>query len=282
MATTKGRIGFVDYNLENYHANVYLGILRSKLGDRGFAVTGSTGVKAKASREWAERNSVPYFATVGELNEAVDYYMILAPSNPEVHLALCREVLPFGKATYVDKTFAPNLAAARQIFALAGKHGVPVQTTSALRYTGVQEFVRSIDPVEVSHMVTWGGGGSFGEYAIHPVELAISCMGPGVRRLMRRGTGRHAQLLLDFSRHRTAVVNVYTNSQTPYAASVTTTTETRHFVVDTGEIFANTAAAALDLFASGKPTVDRRESLAIRRILDVAVQKRALKGFAAL
>ena len=49
---------------------MYLGILRSKLGDRGFAVTGSTGVKAKASREWAERNSVPYFATVGELNEA--------------------------------------------------------------------------------------------------------------------------------------------------------------------------------------------------------------------
>jgi predicted dehydrogenase len=282
MAGAKGRIEFVDYNLENFHANVYLGVLRQQLSDRGFAVTGSTGVKAKASRAWAEKNSVPYFASVGELNEAVDYYMVLAPSNPEEHLALCKEVLPFGKATYVDKTFAPNLATARRIFSLADKHGVPVQTTSALRYTGIQEFVRSIAPDEVRHMVTWGGGGSFGEYAIHPVELAISCMGPGVKRLMRRGTNRHVQLLLDFSRNRTAVINVYTNTQTPYAASVTTTAETRHFVVDTGEIFANTAAAALDLFASGQPTIDRRESLAIRRILDVASQKRPLKGFAAL
>ena len=99
---------------------------------------------------------------------------------------------------------------------------------------------------------------------------------------MRRGTGNHAQLLLDFSKNRTAVVNVYTNASTPYAASVTTAAETKHIPVDSAKIFLNTAAAVLDLFESGKPSISRKESLIIRRILDVAGKKQALKGFVAL
>ena len=54
---------------------------------------------------------------------------------------------------------------------------------------------------------------------------------------MRRGAGKQSQLLLDFSGGRTAVVNVYTGSSTPYAASVTTTGATRHFQVDSGRNF---------------------------------------------
>jgi hypothetical protein len=49
-----------------------------------------------------------------------------APSTPETHLELCQAVLPFGKATYVDKTFAPDLATAREIFALADQHAAAV------------------------------------------------------------------------------------------------------------------------------------------------------------
>ena len=37
--------------------------------------------------------------------------------------------------------------------------------------------------------------------------------------------------------------------------------------------------AMLDLFETGKPNVPRKESLLIRRILDVAEQKRARQGF---
>lgn len=131
-------------------------------------------------------------------------------------------------------------------------------------------------------MITWGGGRSFGEYAIHPLELAVSCMGPNVRRMMRRGGGNQSQLLLDFSGGRTAVVNVYTGASTPYAASVTTAGATRYFQVDSSGIFLNTANAVLDLFETGKPAIDRKESLIIRRILDAAGQKRALSGFVSL
>ena len=279
MTGGEKRIGFVDDNLENFHANVYLKLLRNELKHRGFVVAGCTGMRPRAGRKWAEANGVAWFPDAAGLNEAVDCFMVLAPSTPETHLELCRQVFPFGKPTYVDKTFAPDLRTARRIFGLADRHRVPMQTSSALRYTEVQDYVDEVGHRQVRHMVAWGGGRSFGEYAIHPLELAVSCMGPGVRRVMRRGTGRQSQLLLDYTGGRTAVVNVYTGSSTPYAASVTTTNATRYFQVDSGRIFLNTADAVLDLFESGKPGIDRKESLIIRRILDVVGQKRALSGF---
>lgn len=279
MTGGEKRIGFVDDNLENFHANVYLQLLRNELKHRGYVVAGCTGLRPRAGRKWADANGVAWFSNADGLNEAVDCFMVLAPSTPETHLELCEQVFPFGKPTYVDKTFAPDLRTARRIFALADRHRVPMQTSSALRYTEVQGYVEAVGHREIRHMVTWGGGRSFGEYAIHPLELAVSCLGPGVRRVMRRGTGRQSQLLLDYTGGRTAVVNVYTGSSTPFAASVTTAKATRYFQVDSGRIFMNTADAVLDLFESGEPGIDRKESLIIRRILDVARQKRALSGF---
>ena len=207
MTGGEKRIGFVDDNLENFHSNVYLKLLRNELKHRGFVVAGCTGMRPRAGRTWAEANGVPWFHDAAALNEAVDTYVVLAPATPETHLELCRQVFPFGKPTYVDKTFAPDLNTAKRIFTLADRYRVPMQTTSALRYTEVQDYVAEVGRRQVRHMVTWGDGRSFGEYAIHPLELAVSCMGPNVQRMMRRGGGKQSQLLLDFSGGRTAVVN---------------------------------------------------------------------------
>ena len=282
VAPERRRIGFVDLNLENYHANVFLQALRGPLESRGFVVAGATGTKVAESRAWAEKNHVPFFENDEALNEAVDYFMVLAPSNPEVHLELCRRFLRFKKPTYVDKTFAPDYATAQKIFALADEHGTPIQTTSALRYTNVQDEVRKLAPGKVEHMVTWGGGGSFNEYAIHPLELLVSVMGHEATAIMRRGTPERAQLLVDFSGGRTGVVNVFPKTNTPFAASFTTEKVTRYIEVDSSKIFINNQSAVLDFFASGKPNIDRRESLTIMRLLDAAREPLALKGFVPL
>src|SRR5688572_26234667 len=208
MAT---RIGFVDYKLDNFHANVFLRAFRGPLKDRGATVAGCTALDEESGRAWAEKNGVPYFDDPAALNGAVDGYMVLAPSNPEKHLELCQKVFQFAKPTYVDKTFAPDLATAQTIFDLADKHRVAVQTTSALRYTNVQSHAKGRT---VKHMTAWGGGSSFAEYAIHPVEMIISVMGPRVTSLMRRGDAKYSQLLLNFDGggddgDRTATANVY-------------------------------------------------------------------------
>ncbi len=278
----QGRIGFVDYDLDNFHANVYLQLLREELAHRNFAVTACTGQVADSSRAWAERNAVPFYETVAAMDPEVDYYAVLAPSNPEVHEELCLQVLPCGKTTYVDKTFAPDLAAAQRIFALADRHGVAMQSSSALRYTNVQDRVRELGPDTVRHMVAWGGGSSFDEYAIHPLELVVSCLGSSACRLCRRGIGNQSQLLIDFTAGRTAVVNVYTGARTPFAATVTTGEATEYIPVDTSAIFRNTAATMLDLFASGKAAIDPPETLMIRKIMDAAAWPEAQGRFVTL
>ena len=113
------RIGFVDHRLDNYHADVYLMLLRTDLSDLGFTVASATALETEPSQAWAADNDVPWFDDVATLDEPVDHYVVLAPSNPGSHLDLCRQVFPCGKSTYVDKTFAPDLSTAEAIFALA-------------------------------------------------------------------------------------------------------------------------------------------------------------------
>jgi len=274
------RIAFIDHNLENFHANVYLRLLRNDLVDLGFTVTGCTAQEAEASRIWAQNNDVAWFDSVADLNEHVDFYVVLAPSNPELHLELCQQVLPFGKATYVDKTFAPDAATAQTIFDLADRHGVAMQTSSALRYTEVQRYVIDAGGSDqVLHMVAWGGGSSFDEYAIHPVELVVSCMGDNVQRLRRWRPAPHSRLLLEWSDGRTALIHVHTDGTTPYAASVTTATQTRFVTVDTGTIFRDTARAFLLSFERNQPNVPRSQTLAVHRILDAARRDEAQLDF---
>lgn len=280
MSTHGKRIGFVDYKLENFHANVFLTQIREKLAARGYGVAGCYALEAADGRAWAEKNGVTWHENPESLNAAVDCFMILAPSNPETHLPLCQRFLPFHKPTYVDKTFAPDLATAEQIFALADQHGVAMQTSSALRYTNIQAYAKQAGRVE--QMVAWGGGRSFEEYAIHPVEMVVSCMGPAVKQLMRRGDETYSQLLLDYADGRTAVANVYTAGANPFAAGVTTSTGTKLLPVDTSVLWTDTAGAILDFFEARRPLVDRAESLAIRRVLDAARRAEARQGFVAV
>jgi predicted dehydrogenase len=270
------RIGFVDDNLDNFHARVYLEALRGPLKERGYVVAGATALQHEKSRAWAVKNNLEYFETPAALDKVVDVYAVLAPSTPKTHEDLCALVLPFGKITFVDKTFAPDAGAAERIFKLADQHKVALQTSSALRYTAVQKLVARDD---IRHVVTWAPGGSYDEYAVHPVEMTVSCLGPEAQSLMRRGTDPESQLLVNFSGGRTAVINVYNKRKTPYAASITTAKETRYLEVDTKPLFVDAAAAMIDFFAAGKEQVDRRETMAVMRILDAARDPAALQGF---
>lgn len=269
------RIGFVDDDLDNFHARVFLEAIRGPLKDRGFTVAGAWALQGDKSRAWAAKNALPYFDDPAALDKAVDVYAILAPSTPATHERLCERILPFGKTTFVDKTFAPDVATAARIFALADQHKAALQSSSALRYTAAQKAVKVVD---VRHVVTWGPGRSYDEYAVHPVEMAVSLLGPEAVALQRRGTDPESQLRIDFSGGRTAVVNVYNQRKTPYAASITTAKETRYVEVDTKPLFTDAAAALLDFFAAGREQVDRRETMTVMRILEASRDPAALEG----
>jgi len=282
QASPGKRIGVVDDNLDNFHARVYLEALRGPLKERGFSVTGAFALQQEKSKAWAEKNGIPYVDSMEALDKVADVYAVLAPSTPKTHEELCDRVLPFGKTTFVDKTFAPDVATAERIFKKADQHKVAIQTSSALRYTAVQKVVHELGRDQVRHVVAWCPGGSYDEYAVHAVELAVSCLGPDAQSLMRRGTDPESQLLINYAGGRTAVVNVYIKRKTPYAASITTAKETRYLEVDTKPLFVDAAAGMLDFFTAGKAQVDRRETMAVMRILEASRDPAALERFVTL
>lgn len=267
------RLAFIDHQFDNYHANTYLALARSRFAQQ-VTVAGCWALAGASGRAWAERNQVAWHDDPTRLAREVDGVLVLAPSDPALHPQLCDLVLPAGRPTFVDKTFANDLAAARAIFALADRHHAPIQTSSALRTTNVQRTIAASGQTP-RHVATWGGGSSFGEYAIHPLELAVSLLGPEALSLQRRGDAGFDQLLIGFSGGRTATVNVHCGGDTPFAAAVTTATTTQWLPVDCGPLFHDAFAAVIGFLASGSPNVDRRESLAIRALLDAAADPRA-------
>ena len=275
------RIGFVDYRLDNYHAEVYLKAIRGPLANRGYEVVGATAIKQDVSRAWAEERRLPYYDSIAALAPHVDCFAVLAPSNPELHLPMCQEVLPLGKTTFVDKTFAPDEPTARAIFALADDCNVAIQSTSALRSTAIQAFVREL-PSPVQSMTIFSSGTSFAEYGIHPVELAVSCLGHEAETIMRVGSPRHPQWLLTFSNDRTAIIDFNPEAEIPFSVIVSTQQGHDMIEVDGATLFLDAAAGILDFFDAGHALIDRRESLLVRRILDVAMNEEARDAFVSL
>lgn len=195
--------------------------------------------------------------------------MVLAPSDPQLHLEMCEQVLPFQKATFVDKTFAPDRGSAARIHALADRHGTAVQSSSVLRYTSVQEIVEASDP-PVQNLYVWCGGASVEEYLIHPVELVVSCLGADATDMMHLGDDSHPQFVLKFSRGRVAIIDFTVGVDVPYSVAVTTPQSTQFECVDMSTLFLNGLSGMLDFFDAAEPQIERVETMLVRTILDVA------------
>ena len=119
------KIGFIDYFLDEWHANQYPGWIE-KATQGEMKVTHAYGMidsprGGLTTDQWCEKNNVQRCDTLAELCEKSDYILVLAPSNPETHLRYASEVLKYGKRTYIDKTFAPDLATAEKIFEIGKK-----------------------------------------------------------------------------------------------------------------------------------------------------------------
>jgi predicted dehydrogenase len=273
------KIGFIDYRLNNFHANIYLDLLRTKLKGRGWKVGACWAMDEKEGRLWAKRKKVPFVSDLEEMRDC-DGLVVLAPSNPETHWELAQLALPLGKPTYIDKTFAPDLATARRIFRLADQCGVPVITTSALRCSAsLRKLADQLETEGIRHIQAWGGGRSFDEYSVHPLEMIVSVLGPEVKRVMRVGNNHFHQVQLEFSKGRTATVFVHIEAACGFSAMISSAKRTQYVCCDGDPFFEELCTLVLDFFRKGEETIDRREALAIRAIQDTMAKPACRRGF---
>ncbi len=204
----KKKIGFIDHHLNNWHANNYVPWIREGQFKDEFDVAyafGEAPHDGMDSKQWCEKYSVEMLSTAEEVVEKSDYLIVLSPDNPERHLDLARPALESGKATYVDKTFAPDLKTALEIVSIARAHKTPMFSTSALRFVPeIHEFLNGVGRQHPAEAAVVRGPNCFDIYAVHSIEPLVMLMGHGAESLSYFGNGKFMQFAVKYPDQRAA------------------------------------------------------------------------------
>lgn len=264
------KIGFVDYFISEWHADNYPAWIERICADMGvdykvayaWAELDTSPVSGVSTDEWCEKFGAERCATIDELCEKSDVIVILSPSNPETHLRYAEAVLRHGKRTYIDKTFAPDAATAKEIFAISEKHGAPFFSTSALRYATELDSVDAPDSILVT-----GGGSNLPEYFIHLGEMVIKKMGT-IKRV--KATRNGSQWIISAKTASGKDATMIYGCAMPYNVYMTKDGREAWKSVKS-PFFDGLIADMLRFFETGKTSFDPAETLAVSRLRDAVL-----------
>ncbi len=269
------KIGFVDYSIDEWHANNYPRWIRtSSMADK-FQIAlawEKTTLPGKATlSEWCRTYEVGAASSLEQLIADVDCIAVLAPSNPELHEELADLPLRSGKPVYVDKTFAPTLAAAKRMFEKAEKHGTPLMSSSALRYplaleTAVRETMAG---KKVNFVSTRGGGRTYDEYAVHQFEMMVMAIGTGATRVKQVGNDQAKVTVVEYADGRRGLMNQSTPFPFQFAAHYG---DNQAVVInDMGDFFPRCIESILRFFDTGKSEVPKEQTLEVIALVEAGV-----------
>ncbi len=268
------KIGFIDYYLSEWHANNYPAWIREANETLGtdYVVSyawGELDLSPKyneTSAQWCEKMGVELCGSIEEVCEKSDVLLILAPSDPDRHLPYAQKALTYGKPTYIDKTFAPNLAEATEIFNIAAKHNTPFFSTSALRYA--EELT---DLSNVSKLIVTGGGGNLPEYLIHQVEMAVLLLGDPAKsaNVTRQG----GQYLAHVETENGKEVTFVYAPKMPFSVTTEDANGTPAYRLIKSEFFHGLIADILRFYESGKTSFDTAQTLEVMRVRDMILSQ---------
>lgn len=168
------KIGFIDYYLDEWHANHYPQWLKeASNGEMEVAIAYGmidSPIGGRTTEKWCSDMGIRRAQSIEEVIGNSDALVVLSPDNCEMHEQLCQLPLRSGKPTYVDKTFAPDYETAKRIFAIAEEAGTPCYSTSALRYAAEYQGIKNVQGIASV------GPNEFETYAIHQIEPIMMLM----------------------------------------------------------------------------------------------------------
>ena len=263
------RIGFIDYYISEWHANNYPAWFEKaneKLGldyqvSYAWAEEDISPVDGVSTDEWCEKMGVERCQTIAELCEKSDVILILAPSNPEKHLQYAKEVLPYGKRTYIDKTFAPDYATAKEIFRIAEEYHTPFFSSSALRYG--EELAEIQD---ARNIILEGSGRSLEEYVIHLIEMAVSLLKNPAKKVMVEHFGQQ-RICSVITENGAKAAIVYSPALAYCVTAENSKGEIIHKKI-ASEFFLNLITDILRFFENGTVSFDAQETLEVMCLRD--------------
>jgi len=270
------KIGFIDYYLDEWHANAYPAMIHEAsngemevayaYGQIPSPITGMT------TPQWCEKHGIAQCDTIEEIIEKSDCIVVLSPDNCEMHEQLCQLPLASGKPTYVDKTFSPDLASGKRIFAVAEANHTPCYSTSALRFA--TEYA-NVDRQQIVAINSWGPGG-FDTYSIHQLEPMLMLMGVQAQKVMYRETEKWCQLIINFVDGRCGTMSNYRNGS-PFMMNIAGTEKNELIKVES-EFFKYFIEELVKFFRTGVPEVPHEVTLQIMSVREAGLKARQCPG----
>jgi hypothetical protein len=220
---------------------------------------------------------VPDIPTLCKKVDAV----LLESVDGRKHLEQARQVIACGKPLFIDKPLASTLSDAKEIDKLAKAANVPWFSSSSLRYSEVGTSMKFDDTTGV---ITWGPGPfdkthqlDLSWYAIHPIELLYTLMGPGCEEVTRIATEGADVVVGRWKDGRLGTVRANRPSG-GYGAVVFRTKA----VVQSPPKFASSyvplVREAVKFFQTGKPPVPNEETIEIFAFMDAAQRSKESGG----
>lgn len=272
-------IGFIDYFLDEWHANEYPAMIadyNKKFGkdyQLKYAWAEIDHPNGGLTTDlWCQKYGATRCDSIEELCEKSDFVIVLSPSNPEKHPAYAQKVFACKKDAYIDKTFASDYAAAKKMSDLAKENGVKFFTSSALRYADeLTEYALSSNVIGVT-----GGGSNFEEYIIHQVEMVVKCLGVGAKNLTvtKHGDQERVEIFYNDDRYAHMTYAPYL----PFTATVGKQDKLSEFLSINSPFFNNLIADIFRFFQTKTTSFSLDETMEVMKIRETAIKARRLYG----
>lgn len=263
------KIGFIDYYLDEAHAHEYPRRIKEASGGT-MEVAYAYGMKDReggmTNAAWSEKHGIPLLASPEEVVRRSDALIVLSPDHPEMHETLADAALRSGKRTYVDKTFAPNRAAAVRLIELAKRHGTPMYSSSALRFAPEFAELAAAGGGAPQIVSAWGPG-AFCNYAIHQIEPIVMLLGSQPQRVMSIGTEDSPSLLIDFGEGKQALMRHH-GDDCPFFLAVQDASGAARVAKAEADFFASFISHLVRFFRTGEHGIDPAETLAVISLIE--------------
>jgi hypothetical protein len=207
--------------------------------------------------------------------------ILLESNDGRKHLPQARQVIAARKPLFIDKPLASTLEDAREIARLAREAGVPFFSSSSARFGGIATVMKFPDAQGV---VVWGPGPlephhylDLSWYAIHPIELLYSLMGPGCEEVSRMATADSDDIVGRWKGGRLGSVR----ANRPHGAQGAVVFRAKEVVQSDKTMeggYRPLLKEIVKFFQTGKPPVAPEETLEIIAFMDAAQRSKEAGG----
>ena len=247
---------------------------------------GSKDIESSISRvdQYAEevraKWGVEIVPDIASLLSKVDA-ILLTSVDGRVHLEQARPVIAAHKPLFIDKPLASTVEDARKIARLAKEAGVPWFSSSSLRFGEMGATMKFAD---ATGAMTWGPGPfephhalDLTWYAIHPVELLYTLMGPGCESVTRTSSDTADVIVGKWKDGRLGTARAI-RPYSEYGAVVYRAKEIVEAKPQSAGSYRPLVLEIVKFFQTGKPPVSNEETLEIFAFMDAAQRSKEQGG----